>query len=347
MTNRLLPAEGAYDPVILLSWPHERSDWADVLDEVNRYYERLTDILVGIGLDVIIVTPQANNINAFRRRLTASDKVKIFECRTNDTWSRDFGPIVVNSNSEWIINDFKFNGWGLKFPACYDNLITSQLCSEGALLGKYENNLGFVLEGGSIESDGAGSIMTTWRCLGSPNRNGNLSRSEIENRLKETLGAKQILWLENGELAGDDTDAHIDTLARFCGDQKIIYTGCDDYNDVHFMSLERMKQELRNFRNVKGEPYELIELPLPDPLFDAEGLRMPATYANYLITPSHIIMPSYGQSEKDLLAATILKNAYNKEVIAIDSQILITQHGSLHCATMQMPKELINLKYEW
>lgn len=341
-SSRILPLEGAYPCAILLSWPHQNTDWSDKIKEVRDYYLQLIEILININVPVIIVGP---NLTAIKSHFgDYSDKIILFECDTNDTWTRDFGPITVKEKGEWIICDFKFNGWGLKFAACYDNLVTSKLHRSNLFKAEYENHLGFVLEGGSIESDGNGTIMTTSRCLCSPNRNGNLSKAKIEMYLKKYLGAEQVLWLKYGELQGDDTDAHIDTLARFGIKNRIIYTRCYKDKDSHYTELEKMRIELEGFKNINGDSYELIDLPLPDPIFDNEGNRLPATYANYLITPTHIIMPSYGQSENDEIARKKLMYAYEKDVIQLNSNILITQHGSLHCATMQIPISIINLE---
>ena len=234
--------------------------------------------------------------------------------------------------------DFKFNGWGLKFAADKDNLITSNLVKNGVLTGRVDNHLGFVLEGGSIESDGLGSILTTSQCLLSPNRNGQLSKNEIECYLNNALGSDRILWLDHGYLAGDDTDSHIDTLARLVSSDIIVYVKCDDPDDEHFTQLSLMEKELRSLRQSSGLCYNLIALPLPSPVYDQEGKRLPATYANFLITPHSILLPSYRQPHKDQLAQLIMQSIFpDRKVKTIDCTTLIQQHGSLHCMTMQVP----------
>lgn len=200
-----------------------------------------------------------------------------------------------------------------------------------------------MLEGGSIESDGKGTLLTTSECLLSPNRNGGMSKEEIEEYLKKRFGLSQVLWLNHGALAGDDTDSHIDTLARLAPNDIILYTSTDDTTDGHFQELKLMEDELKTMRTLEGMPYNLIALPLPDAIYD-EGERLPATYANFLILEKSILMPSYGQAKKDWLASQIIKIAFpDHEVKMIDCRALIKQHGSLHCVTMQIPKEILTL----
>ncbi|MDE6249807.1 MAG: agmatine deiminase family protein, partial [Paramuribaculum sp.] len=271
------------------------------------------------------------------------ERIIYMETPTNDTWIRDFGPITVelSDDNTPVVVDFQFNGWGLKFASDKDNLVTSSLSNRHALTGAYENALSFVLEGGSIESDGHGTILTTTRCLMSANRNGGMTREQIAEELRVRLGASHILWLDHGALAGDDTDSHIDTLVRMAPNDTLIYTGCNNPEDEHFEELKRMEDQLRTFTTREGAPYNLVWLPLPDPIYDEDGLRMPATYANYLVTPDAVLMPSYGQPQNDQLAAMILHSVFERKVIAVDCRALVMQHGSLHCATMQIPEAIL------
>jgi agmatine deiminase len=194
-----------------------------------------------------------------------------------------------------------------------------------------------VLEGGSIESDGSGTILTTTQCQLSPNRNPHLNQKEIEKKLKKWLGAKRVLWLKNGYLAGDDTDSHIDTLVRFCNETTIAYVACTDESDEHFTALKEMVKELRNFKTDDGNPYNLIALPMPDACFDADGDRLPATYANFLIVNGAVLVPTYDVPQDELALAQIKKAFPTRKVLGIDCKPLILQHGSLHCVTMQFP----------
>lgn len=244
--------------------------------------------------------------------------------------------------------DFGFNGWGLKFAADHDNLVNLRLRDRHIIEpSTYRNERSFVLEGGAIESDGKGTVLTTTRCLTSPNRNGGLSKGELNEILRERLGAEHVLWLDHGALAGDDTDSHIDTLARMAPGNSIVFTGCRDMDDEHFEELLRMRAQLTLFRNMEGEPFNLVELPLPDPIY-ADGERLPATYANYLVTDIAILMPTYAQPQKDMLAMQTMRIVFpDRKVIGVDCRTLLRQHGSLHCATMQLyPKEINSTIYE-
>jgi agmatine/peptidylarginine deiminase len=314
-----------------------------MLDEVERCYVDIATAIVRHAR-LVVVGPDAAHIADKLSHLDIT-RITIVEMETNDTWARDFGVITtVDGNGAMHLNDFKFNGWGLKFAANHDNLVTRRLIESGVLAGKYDNRLGFVLEGGSIESDGEGTILTTSNCLLSPNRNGDLLRSEIEERLGEYLGARRVLWVEHGDLVGDDTDSHIDTLARLADKDTIVYVGCADRDDEHYECLAQMKADLRMLRREDGNPYNLIELPLPDAIYDEDGQRLPATYANFLIVNDAVLVPVYGQPDKDDLALKLIKVAFgDREVVGVDCRALIKQHGSLHCVTMQIPAAALEL----
>ena len=238
---------------------------------------------------------------------------------------------------------FSFNGWGLKFAANFDNLITSRINENKLFNGEYVNRLNFVLEGGSIESDGKGTLLTTSECLLSPNRNGEWDKKQIESYLKENFSVQQVLWLDHGFLSGDDTDSHIDTLARLCPDDTIAYVRCADKDDMHYEALSEMERQLRSFRSLEGKPFRLLPLPMAAPIYH-EGERLPATYANFLILNHAILYPTYSQPDNDREAAHILQQAFTGyEIIGIDCRPLIKQHGSLHCVTMQYPKGALNI----
>ena len=251
---------------------------------------------------------------------------------SNDTWARDHGFITVEeSDGTKVLLDFQFNGWGQKFAAELDNQINRHLYEQGLVEGRYESHLDFVLEGGSIESDGRGTIFTTRCCLMAPHRNQPLTQQQIDDRLKQYLGAERVVWLEHGSLIGDDTDGHIDTLVRICPDDTIIYTGGDgDHPD-----LDDMERELQTLRTLDGQPYRLLKLPLPRPIYD-DGDRLPATYANYLVVNGAVLVPTYNQPDLDQEAMRVVGLAYpDREIVGIDCRPVIRQHGSLHCCTMQ------------
>lgn len=335
------PAEWESTGAILLSWPHKDSDWNYMLNEVTQcFIDIATEIIKEEKL--IIVAP---DISIPQEQLKHLDLQQIYfiETPTNDTWARDFGPITTQSGNNFIINDFQFNGWGLKFASAFDNLITGNLLRSGILKGQYLNLLGFTLEGGSVESDGKGLMLTTTECLLSQNRNGDLNRQDIEEYLSDKLGLKKTLWLDYGFLAGDDTDSHIDTLARICPNDTIAYVGCNNESDEHYAELQAMKLQLQEFTTIDGKPFNLIELPFPDAIYDEDNDRLPATYANFLILKDTVLMPSYNQPENDQKAIEQLQKAFpGYKITAIDCRALIKQHGSLHCVTMQLPIEIIN-----
>lgn len=337
-TSKILPAEWAEQQFVQLTWPHANTDWADMLDEVNECFVNIArEILKRENL--VIVCVDMNEVEPFFTE-EELDKITFAEMRTNDTWARDHGGITVLEDGKPVVYDFTFNGWGMKFAANHDNLITRNLYMAG-IFGDagHKNCYDFVLEGGSIESDGEGTILTTAECLLSDNRN-NLSEDDIEARLKEYFGLKQVLWLNYGYLAGDDTDSHVDTLARFTDKTTIAYVMCDDPEDEHFDELRKMKKELRSFRTSDGGYYRLISLPMADAVYDADGERLPGTYANFLIINGAVLVPTYN-SPKDEIAKEQLQKAFpDREIVGINCLALIKQHGSLHCVTMQYPKPI-------
>lgn len=315
-----LPAEWEPQSGVQLTWPHAATDWAPMLNEVLVTYRAMADAIQGREQLLIAYPP------------------------TNDTWARDHGfiTLVDDEGGQPLLLDFKFNGWGEKFPSDLDNALNRRLYREGRISGRYESHLDFVLEGGSIESDGRGTLMTTTQCLLAPHRNQPMTQADIERYLKRALHAERVIWIDHGHLEGDDTDGHIDTLARFAPNDTIIYIGCDNPADAHYHSLGRMKAQLQTLRTLDGKPYRLVELPLPRPIYDADGERLPATYANFLFLNGALLCPTYGQDDLDRRALQILRDALPQyEVVGIDCQPLIRQHGSLHCCTMQFPKNVI------
>lgn len=335
-----LPAEWYEQSGVQLTWPHAGTDWAYILPEVQECFVEIAREIALREL-LLIVTPEPKNVETQIRDKVNMANVRLIKCHTNDTWARDHGAItLVNGTSAYIL-DFTFNGWGLKFASDRDNQITRHLIKEGVLNGEYQNHLNFVLEGGGIESNGRGTLFTTSACLLSPNRNAYLTKEEIEEYLKSAFHLQQVLWLDYGYLAGDDTDSHIDTLARFCSPTSIAYVKCEDETDEHYTELKNMEEQLKSFRTLSGEPYRLWPLPMPY-CIEEDGERLPATYANFLIINGAVLYPTYNQPANDLQAKTVLQQAFpHKEIIGIDCRVLIKQHGSLHCVTMQYPQNVL------
>lgn len=334
--NYFLPAEWHPQSFIQLTWPHQDTDWSYMLDEVEECFLNLAREIAS-RQPLLLVAPEFPKA---LENFEFKENVFYVECPTNDTWARDHGFIsLLNEQEEVRLVDFCFNGWGMKFAACKDNLINSQLVKGSLLNGTYQNYRNFVLEGGSIESDGEGTLLTTSLCLLAPNRNDTLDKQEIEDYLKKSFNLKQVLWLDHGYLAGDDTDSHIDTLARLCPDHTICYVQCTDTEDEHYMELKKMEEQLKEFRTLDNEPFRLLGLPMPEAIFDEDGERLPATYANFLIMNDAVLYPTYDQPENDRKAACVLQEAFpGKEIVGVDCRALIKQHGSLHCVTMQYPR---------
>ena len=334
--NAVLPAEWAPQSGIQLTWPHAGTDWAHMLTEVQVCFAAIAREITQREL-LLIVTPEPEEVKKQISATVNMQNVRFMECETNDTWARDHGAITMLDAEGASLLDFMFNGWGLKFASDKDNLITRQAVKVGFLNGRYVNRLGFVLEGGSIESDGLGTLLTTSECLLSPNRNGQMSRNEIEDYLCSVFHLKQVLWLDHGYLAGDDTDSHVDTLARLCSPDTIAYVQCTDTQDEHYEALHQMEEQLKTFRTLNGNPYRLLALPMVDKI-EEEGERLPATYANFLIMNDAVLYPTYRQPENDQRAKEVLQEAFPEyEIVGIDCRALIKQHGSLHCVTMQYP----------
>jgi agmatine/peptidylarginine deiminase len=345
-----LPAEWEPQSGVQLTWPHAQTDWAPMLDEVLETYEEIA------------------------REIRQREPLLIVGPPTNDTWARDHGFICLvpgkgssknvcsphtkgeseeEPSAKALLLDFKFNGWGEKFPAELDNAINRRLYDESTVAGEYVSRLDFVLEGGSIESDGQGTIFTTSCCLLAPHRNQPLTREQIEQRLKDYLHAERVLWIDHGQLTGDDTDGHIDTLVRIAPDDTLLYVGCDDSHDEQYEGLRLMEEQLRSIRTLKGKPYRLLRLPMPRPIcdppvvsgFPADSERLPATYANFLVINGAVLCPTYGQPDLDQEALRIIGQAFpDRDIVGIDCRSLIRQHGSLHCCTMQFPLGCLNHK---
>ena len=325
-----LPAEWEPQWGVQLTWPHAHTDWAPMLDEITATYEEIAREIAKRE-QLLVVVPEGEDLS-----LLASHLLPL---RSNDTWARDHGFItLIDDEGHARLLDFRFNGWGEKFAAELDNAINRQLYDHGALQGEYVDCLDFVLEGGSIESDGQGTIFTTSGCLLAPHRNQPMTKEEIEIRLKLDLHAKRILWIDHGSLTGDDTDGHIDTLVRVCPDDTLLYIGCDNPSDEQYDELQQMEDQLKTLRTLDGRPYRLLRLPMPRPIYDGAD-RLPATYANFLIVNGAVLCPTYAQPDLDAKALRLIGEAFpDREIVGIDCRSIIKQHGSLHCCTMQFPR---------
>jgi len=335
-----LPGEWEKQSGVIITWPHSQSDWADSLPEIEALYINLSRAICQYE-KLIIITYDHQLQQHIQSQLTFHevnlDNVIFHIANTNDTWTRDYGPICLTQDSKVKLLDFRFNGWGEKYSSELDNKITLHLLLKQTIRAVESKRIDFVLEGGSIESDGNGTLLTTSSCLLSNKRNPSYTQEDIEQFLQTTLNLKQVLWLNEGYLSGDDTDSHIDVLARFVDANTIVYIKCEDENDEHYASSKAMENQLKSFCNCEGDPYQLIPLPFPEAKYDAENRRLAASYANFLIINDAVLVPTY-HDPNDKIAIKILQTFFtDREIIGIPFEAAIQQNGSLHCLTMQLP----------
>ncbi len=335
------PAEWEPQSAVLLAWPHEGTDWAERLDSVETTYIALIAAITRFQIAVVCIKDAALQAHASRLLEKAgADPAKLRFARVayNDTWLRDSGPITLRDDQGFCLLDFHFTAWGGKFEATLDDRIVSTLHDAGIFEQAQRQRIDFALEGGAIETDGEGTLLSTWRCL--HERHPALTRDEVTGFLQDKLRQERTLWLDHGYLEGDDTDAHIDTLARFAGPDAIVYQGCDQPGDRHFHELQAMARELAAFRTRQGQAYRLFELPWAQPILDGDR-RLAASYANFLIINGAVLMPAY-DDPADVRAMAVLAKAFPRhQIIAIPCRPLIWQNGSLHCLTMQLPEGLV------
>ena len=330
---RVMPAEWEKQQCVLMSFPHEETDWAkNDLNEALSPFIRIAQA-IAYGQAVYIICKEKNKIASM---FCSTRNMTFIEIPTNDTWIRDYGYISIFEDEEKKLLDFTFDGWGGKFEASLDNCVNTALHQKGYMGITPLEKIDFILEGGSIESDGTGTILTTSQCLCNPNRNGGLTKEAIESKLNEILGTQKILWLDHGNLAGDDTDSHVDTLARFVNKETIAYVKCNDEEDEHYEALHKMETQLKTFHTTEGKPYTLVPLPMTDAVYNKTGDRLPSTYANFLITNDALIYPTYSDKNDKIVHEIFKKQFSDKEIIPINCLKLIEQGGSLHCSTMQV-----------
>lgn len=341
--NIRLPAEWEPQSGLLLTWPHTGTDWRPLLHEIEPVFAEIA-LQAGQRQTVIIACndePQTRHVTELldTHGLPRAG-YRCYIAPSNDSWARDHGPISILRGNHPQLLDFTFNGWGNKYPAGLDNRITSLLHQAGAFGDTPVQTIDFVLEGGSIESDGQGTLLTTTSCLLSPRRNPGLGKTDIENRLRQYFNARRILWLEHGQLQGDDTDGHIDTLARFANPETILYVSSSDPANPDYAPLQRMAEELQRFVRINGDPYRLIPLPAPV-IRDSSGHCLPASYANFLIINNAVLVPLYGVA-MDTRALEIFSQVFvQHKIIGINCRSLLQQYGSLHCVTMQLPAGIV------
>ena len=335
------PAEWEPQSAVLIAWPHAGTDWAQRLGEVEETYVALVAAITRFQPAWICVADDDLQTYAEARLRSARvdmDRVRFIAFDYDDTWLRDSGPIVLREGDGFRVLDFHFTAWGGKFEAGRDDRLVESLAAQGVFGAAPRQRIDFALEGGGIETDGAGTLLTTWRCL--HERHPQASRDQLDSKLRGWLAQDRVLWLDHGYLEGDDTDAHIDTLARFAADDAIVFQACDDPADPHYAELQAMAAELAALRTRDGRPYRLFPLPWAAPILD-EGRRLAASYANFLIVNGAVLMPAYGDRADDRAAAVLADAFPGREIVQVPCRPLIWQNGSLHCITMQLPEGLV------
>ena len=341
MADARFPAEWEPQSAILIAWPNADTDWAERLAEVEDTYIALVAAIVRFQRVVICVADDDVETYAemrLRSNRVDMERVRFVTVPYDDTWLRDSGPITLRGGDGFRLLDFRFTGWGGKFGASQDDRIIERLDAQSLFDRAKRVPIDFALEGGAIETDGEGSLLTTWRCL--HERHPDATREELTAKLSGWLRQDRVLWLDHGALEGDDTDAHIDTLARFAARDAIVFQACDDETDSHYADLKAMADEIAALRTKDGQPYRLFPLPWARPIVDG-GRRLAASYANFLIVNGAVLMPAYGDAADDAAAAVLARAFPDREIVQVPCRPLIWQNGSLHCITMQLPAGLL------
>jgi agmatine/peptidylarginine deiminase len=339
--NVRFPAEWEPQAAVLIAWPNADTDWAERLAEVEETYIALVAAIVRFQRVVVCVSDDDVETYAemrLRSNRVDMDRVRFVTVPYDDTWLRDSAPITLRDGTGFRLLDFRFTGWGGKFDASDDDLLIQRLCTNGLFGDAARTEIDFALEGGAIETDGDGTLLTTWQCL--HERHPEASREELTAKLAGWLRQDRVLWLEHGALEGDDTDAHIDTLARFAAPDAIVFQACDDPKDSHYAGLQAMAGEIAALRTKQGQSYRLFPLPWAQPILD-DGRRLAASYANFLIVNGAVLMPAYGDAADDAAAAVLAEAFPDREIVPVPCRPLIWQNGSLHCITMQLPEGLV------
>ncbi|MFA6138427.1 MAG: agmatine deiminase family protein [Sulfurimonas sp.] len=309
-------------------FPHAKSDWVEYLDEAEETFTNIINAIIRYQKCLVV----CHDLEEVQSRFAQNENLYFVEYETNDTWARDSSALCVEENGEVKLLDFIFTGWGGKFDAHLDNEMSRAIAKHySSKMESYD----FILEGGGVESNGKGIVLTTSECVLNKNRNHTLDSVQITQKLSTYLGATEILYLNHGYLAGDDTDSHIDTLARFCDANTVMYVKCEDKSDEHYKELKLMEAELQELEKSHG--FKLVALPMTDEMiYDDE--RLPATYANFLIVNGAVIVPTYGVSQDEEALEIFRKTFVGRDIVAVNCSVLVRQHGSLHCVTMNFAK---------
>ena len=333
-----MPAEWEPQAAIWLSWPHRKKTWP-------RHFSPIPAIFAGIvaqisrfeDVRINIAKPlQPRALTLIKRAKADLSRVTLYDHATNDAWCRDHGPIFVKHprTGEVALTDWTFNAWGEKYlPFDSDDAIPRQIARS---LGLRRFARKMVLEGGSIDVNGNGLLLTTEACLLNRNRNPSLTKAEIEQALRDMLGVRTVYWLSDG-IVGDDTDGHVDDLTRFFCADGIVTAVERNQRDVNYRALHENLRRLRALRTPTGKKFKLVELPMPTPVF-CDGKRLPASYANFLILNGAVLMPAFRQPRRDAEAAEILGACFpGRQIVPVDCAELVLGLGTLHCLSQQQP----------
>lgn len=336
------PAEWEPHAATWLSWPHNTATWPSGLEAVEETFADLVRVLSRVERVCINVCDgrMADRAGACLRAsgVGADADVSFFEIPTDDAWVRDHGPIFVTrqreGRRETALIDFDFDAWGGKYPPWdRDDAVPRQIADVRGLR-RFE--AGFVLEGGSVEGNGDGVVVTTESCLLNPNRGSSRSRGSMEQRLAETLGAQQVVWLESG-IEGDDTDGHVDDVTRFVSTHTLVTVVEKDASDVNEKRLRENLRRLREARRPDGGNFDVVPLPMPEAVRSASGVRYPASYANFFLANGLALVPTFGVRTDERALSILGELLSGREVIGVPSRDLVAGLGSVHCLTQQEP----------
>jgi agmatine deiminase len=326
-----MPAEWTPHAAVWTAWPAGEALWVGQLEPVRQDFTGFIRALARFEPVHLLVRDRATEQDA-RQRLDGA-AVTFHRVKYDDVWLRDSGPIMVRNGDRVALLDWKFNGWGQKYDAAADNVVPQRIA---AVLGTAAESIDVVLEGGSIEVNGAGVLLTTRQCLLSRKRNPSLDEAAVENVLRHGLGVNTVLWLERG-LEGDHTDGHIDTITRFVNKRTIVTSTCDDPADPNSETLRHNLERLREFTDTEGRPFEVIELPLPQARAEFAGERLPLTYANFYIANGGVVVPVFGDPHDEQALAILRPLFPDRDVVGVMARALMTGGGAFHCVTQQQP----------
>jgi len=331
------PAEWEPQAAVWFAWPTRDDLWPGVLPRVREQLAALY-VLAARHQPVCVLCPLPAQVDLYALMAQAGDasEVTLYNYQTDDVWCRDYGPLFLlnEDGTELCITDWTYNAWGNKYPLQQqDNNASAWIADQ---VGARRFVFDTVLEGGAIESNGAGQLLTTEMVLLNLNRNGEIVKQQIEACLATGLGIDEVLWLQDG-LVGDDTDGHIDNIARFFKHDGILMASVTDPEDDNFAALSENTRRIQGFRTPTGQPYASVALPLPEPIY-LNGERLAASYMNYLVLNGAVLVPTYGQPQRDALALKIIADCYpSREVVGFDCRDIIREGGAIHCMSQQQP----------